>query len=670
MNWINALYDLYEKNEDQAGGYVETGQDGAKKQAVLLPLYHSTVQAQIEVTIDCEGNFLRARILDKAEAMTLIPVTEKSAGRASDRSAPHPLMDGLTYVAGDYDDLITLEPNKKGKIPKYRFRFEDFMDKLGQWCDSEHAHQKAVAVYQYLKKEQLISDLLEAGTLQPDEGGKISDKIKIQAIAQSEAFIRFCVETLGVMPDPFDTTGRFAPELWRDQTLQQSHIRYITHRTDDQVLCYLTGENVQRTLKHPRKIRNEVDKAKLFSSNDHEGFTYRGRFRSSAEAVTIGSEASQKIHNALKWIVRKQGHGYTHDGLCVVAWESDLKPHVPFYADPVEISLGSADDDPLADDEPAAPDTNYITARKFNAALLGYKAGLHPNSNMVILALDAATEGRLALTYFNSLGTSRYLENIAFWHESCCWVHEKYDEKSKPRFAFEGMASLKDIALALYGTEQNKQLSLKANKDKRIPMLLLVFQRLTPCVTGRKRIPSDLVRLGVMRASSPLSYEDYNWRKILAVACSLVKKEKFDRMGEVWTMSLDKDCHDRNYLYGRLLAVADCLEESTYEWNEKRTTNAMRYMNAFSQRPYRTWQIIEERLKPYMEKKSKRSQIFYKNLLNEIYDMFTYAQFSEDSRLEGLYLLGFHNQKKELLTKNDKDVENSNENNEDGGEKQ
>lgn len=665
MNWVNALYDLYNKNEGQAGEYKET-EGSSKKQAVLLPLYHSTVQAQIEVTIDNEGNFLRARILEKTEATTLIPVTELSAGRTSDPSAPHPIMDNLMYLAGDYGDFVTVESDQEGKKPKHQLRFEDFMSQLGRWCQSEYAHPKAVAVYRYVEKKRVMADLIDADVLQPDEAGKVSDKHKIQGIAQINAFIRFCVETPGVAPDLYDTTGRYAPELWRDKTLQQSHIQYITNCAEDKALCYLTGQNTHRAEKHPKKIRNEGDGAKLFSSNDTANFTFKGRFTSDMEASAIGSEASQKIHNALKWIIRKQG--YTRDGLCFVAWESDLKPHVSFYQDPVEIMLESSDDDdPFADDEPGLPDTNYITAQMFNVALIGYKTELNSNSNMVILALDAATPGRLALTYFGSLSTSRYLENIRLWHESCCWQHEKSYGKDK-RFVFEGMASLKDIALALYGTEQNKQLTLKTNSDGKALMQLSVFQRLTPCIIERKRIPSDMVRLAIMRASSPLSYEDYNWRKVLAIACSFVKKEKFERTGEVWNMSLDKSCKNRSYLYGRLLAVADNLEESTYERDEKRTTNAMRYMNAFSQRPYRTWQIIEERLNPYIEKKTKGSQVFYKNLLDEIHDMFTCEQFSDDNRLDGLYLLGFHSQKKELLTKKNNETKNNNENSENGGE--
>ena len=68
----------------------------------------------------------------------------------------------------------------------------------------------------------------------------------------------------------------------------------------------------------PKKIRNEGDGAKLISSNDSQNFTYRGRFVSKEEAFAVGNETSQKIHNALKWIIRKQGTFF--DTLAVVTW--------------------------------------------------------------------------------------------------------------------------------------------------------------------------------------------------------------------------------------------------------------------------------------------------------------------------------------------------------------
>ena len=131
-------------------------------------------------------------------------------------------------------------------------------------------------------------------------------------------------------------------------------------------------------------------------------------------------------------------------------------------------------------------------------------------------------------------------------------------------------------------------------------------------------------------------------------------------------MALEHECTDRSYLYGRLLAVAELAEKATYDKEDKnkRVTNAMRYMNVFSRRPFRTWQIIEERLKPYMNKLVGGNRVYFEKLFNEINGQFTHDVFQDDSVLDGLYLLGYHSQLNECYSKN-KDL-SENENNERG----
>lgn len=119
----------------------------------------------------------------------------------------------------------------------------------------------------------------------------------------------------------------------------------------------------------------------------------------------------------------------------------------------------------------------------------------------------------------------------------------------------------KDI---LYGTEVNGMLTMP---DKNRKKLYAEFcRRIIPCIWDRARIPGDIVSLAVNRASSPLSYkEKANWEHTLTLACSLVKKQKQEKNPkEVWTVALDNNCKDRNYLYGRLLAVADRVEQLTF----------------------------------------------------------------------------------------------------------
>jgi CRISPR-associated protein Csd1 len=77
-------------------------------------------------------------------------------------------------------------------------------------------------------------------------------------------------------------------------------------------------------------------------------------------------------------------------------------------------------------------------------------------------------------------------------------------------------------------------------------------------------------------------------------------------------------------------------------------------MNAFSRRPFRTWQIICERLKPYLNKLPEAYHVYYKKLLTEIHALFTPELFADDSPLDGLYLLGYYSQiRKHYSKKND-----------------
>ena len=91
MSWMQQLYDTYEqcaKNPD-----FQTGEH------TLLPIYHASQQAHIEVVLNEQAELISAKVIDKEE--TILPATEKSAGRTSGE-APHALADKIQYCAGDY----------------------------------------------------------------------------------------------------------------------------------------------------------------------------------------------------------------------------------------------------------------------------------------------------------------------------------------------------------------------------------------------------------------------------------------------------------------------------------------------------------------------------------------------------------------------------------------
>lgn len=640
MSYVNELIDLYNKNQDKIGVIEYRGDIPY----VLLPPFHTTVTAQITVTIDQNGNFIRAEQVDQNDKMTIIPVTEKSGSRTAGKE-PHPLCDNLRYLAGDYKDYY-----KDDGVCN-----ELYMSQLEKWEKSAYSHEKVKAIYLYLKKALLIKDLVEQKIIKLNDNNQIDDKESIEGIVQPKAFVRFIIRSRGEnlhleIPD----------ECWKDRTLQDCYIKYVRSQEREKGMCYLTGNMESISYLHSKKIRNEGDGAKLISANDSQNFTYRGRFANREEAVAVGSETSQIVHNTLKWIIRKQGTFF--DTMTIVTWESDQLSMPKWNLDTESIiteyeneqnDWDSWDDD--WSEEEDVSDGNPITAEKFYKALNGYGKRVDNTSNMILLAFDAATPGRLAMIENVTLDTAKYLENIEKWHNDCNWIHEKWKDGKKIQFL--GMVGVRDIADILFGIENKGRLSIVDANGKKL--YAEVAKRLLPCIWYGSNIPYDYVNLAVVKASNPLTYKERkNWERVLTLACSMVKKDEKDRNKEEWNVALDKSAKDRSYLYGRLLAVADRIEYMTYDAKDNgRITNAKRYMSTFSQRPYETWKVIEENIQPYLAKLDVVKRKYYENLLSEICNLFDIDKFKENKKLDGLYLLGFHSQEYDLRFKKENSEE-------------
>ena len=126
-------------------------------------------------------------------------------------------------------------------------------------------------------------------------------------------------------------------------------------------------------------------------------------------------------------------------------------------------------------------------------------------------------------------------------------------------------------------------------------------------------------------------------------------------------MTLDPNRKTRDYLYGRLLALAESLEEwALNKAGEDRPTNAARLMQRFSERPYSTWRTIELALTPYKARlggKSKKRQ----RLIDEVVAAFENGDFTSDKRLSGEFLLGYHCQREFLRNSRTEDLDDSSE---------
>jgi CRISPR-associated protein Csd1 len=649
MSWIQKLYETY-NNCQSVVGY--SSDEGARP---LLPICHIGAQAHIEIVIDKEGNFRRARIItdQKNDATTIIPCTEGSASRSGRKPESHPLCDKLQYVAGDFTKYGCAVTSGFRYDPEEPYR--NYVEVLTRWCESEFSHPKAHAILKYIKKKKVIEDLVEQQKLFIGTNGKILAKgearkeknLGIFSVinTQDDAFVRWIVES----PESLET------KVWKDKTLWDSWIGYYLSTKKKESLCLATGKEAVLSDNHPKYIRVRGDGAKLISSNDNRGFTFMGRFQTGQQAFSISLEVSQKAHYALMWLIDRQGKVFFRKGddgrkdpaLTIVAWvSSDIKVLQPMD-DPFDI-LGINE---LPSDLNVSPFTAQEVARKLRNKILGYNADLHNVNSIQIMSMDSASKGRLAVTYYQEQDITDYLDRINKWHVECAWIHRyRYKDipvndsgRNKRQFyTFVGAPAPIDIAEAAYGQKADDKLKYAT------------VSRILPCIIEGIQVPRDLVDSAVRRASNRIGMEKWEWNKTLSIACALFRK--YNRK-ENYDMTLDLNRKTRDYLYGRLLALAESLEEwALTKTGEKRESNAARLMQRFSEHPFSTWRTIELALAPYKARlggKSKKRQ----RMIDEVIASFNDDDFLNDKRLSGEFLLGYHCQR-EALKPNGKPDEN------------
>jgi CRISPR-associated protein Csd1 len=637
MNWLEKLHETYENCATQIGKSVAVGKKG--KQIWLLPIFHTTQNAQIEITIDSEGRFRRAVVIPKNEAPTIIPCTEESGGRTSG-PVSHPLCDKLEYVAGDYHLFVDAAKD---------FLHQMYLQGLSNWCLSSSNHPKVKAVYEYVKRGTIIADLCAAKVLLQDSiTKKLLDKwtnpsveaplifkVMPNKISPSEAFVRWSVEIEGVSQSAlsFDTTA------W------DSWAQYYYSTQTSFGFCYMMGKSVILAKNHPSKLRNAGDKAKLISANDRSGFTYRGRFSDpdGNQVSGLGLETSQKAHNALRWLIARQG--YQDGSLAIVAW-STTGQSVP---DPLADSrmLFEEESDKLETSSPSSSVTAYTAedfAFRLKQKIKGYTADLGQSHQVVVLGLDSATPGRLSVIYYREIAASALLDRIEMWHTDCAW-HQNYGANTY----FIGAPAPKDIAEIVYGRRVDD--ALRRN----------VVNQLLPCILDGSPLPQYLVDNCIRRVSNRLGMETWEWEKALGIACALFRKKYKHK--RVYQMYLELDYVSRDYLYGRLLAIADQIEYSAFRKEEKkRMTTAARFMQRFADQPYSTWRTICLALQPYKARLLANSPgwlFVLEKEMDAVTAAFTPENFASPLKLSGEFLLGYHCQRAALQRKPRPDYEKS-----------
>ena len=598
MGLLQRAVENYDCSRPLAGVYREDHEP-------LAPVGHTLTSANLEITIDRNGRFREARKVDKSEPKILIPVTEESNGRTSALS-PHPLCEQLKYL---------VKSNEKAN--------EMYVAQLRDWVDSEYAHPMLRPILQYIESGTILSDLTQSGVLSLNAKGVYDEKL----------LVRWRV--LGL-----DETQSSA--CWMHQTLFQAFTEYYLRKISDRrpALCMIEGKTGPAASQHPKGIIPINGNAKLISANDSSGFTYRGRFTDDWQAATIGYVASQKAHNALRWLAAEQGVNI--GGRVFLCWNPQ----------------GKTLPKPMGGLRPTQSQARWLPSdyqEELRNTLFSFKqdAQLKGNETAVLAAFDAATTGRLSVTYYNELSVAQFLQRMHDWDKHCCW-YTPFGIQAPP---------LWQIVDCAFGTQRGAFLETD-DKIKRQHI-----QRLLDFKLSGGSFPLDMVQALVERASMPLAYDTKNWRRIVSTACAALQKYRYDTKQGGDEMAWELDKQDRSFQFGRLLAVMECAEADFLQSaHEERQTNAIKFMSEFRQRPWHVFERINLQLhKAYLPRIALWQKNRYERLVGEITSILkdipeVQTEADLNTPLKDIYLMGYELQRNDFFTKKEKTESEEHEN--------
>ena len=659
MSWMQKLYRTYEYVQEQ----------GLNDEDLALP-FHMSKAVHLKVILNDKAELVGVERFDVKKQVP-IQVTEKSSKRAGSTIASYGLHDSLQYIAKTAGNYLTIEylskvaekdNGKKWKEflagtdeykqkfadtekAKYKDCFEFYEKQLSGWAEFGKLKEINI-VLQYIQKGSLIEDLLEKQIF--------SFKDNILSAGKDDPFSLTIVWAVEISNDPHS-------DLWSKNSIKKQWIDYQESQSGEEreqpELCYITGKRDYAAKAYPKIEGN----AKLVSANDTSGFTFLGRFLSDKQAVALGRDVSQKAFNMLKWLIKRQG--IRNGDQVTVAWAISGKPvpspmkdisseidwdnlDISAVENPDEFSSQTSSEQPSPD---WSVNIGRAAAQIIKKKLHGYQAELKAHEQISLIMLDSATPGRMALTYYQEFLPADYFANLDAWIDDFSWYQrysievpngKKTDKRTQWRFVSPSPYS---IAEAVYG----KSLSDTLKKQ--------LYARLLPVIAGGTSvpIPEDLVRQSFQAACNPNGCENWEWQRNIGVACALYKgwRARHHDLSQrrTYPMSLDTQNCSRDYLYGRLLAIAENTESyALYLAGEKRATTAERYMQRFAEHPFATWRNIELALKPYQERLRNNGKDTGAQAIGEIMELFATDDFTCDDKLSGEFLLGYHCQKMEI----------------------
>lgn len=641
MGWIQRLCEVY----DVVSG-VDMPEEIHHTQLVRVGFTKKKINYLVWIT--AAGTFSRVIELDKDDCDCIVPTTPEAEGRTGANGAPYPLAEQLKYLVEEPDS--------------HNVRLDRYLAQLGDWCAQPEAPECLKTLLSYLNRRTLLKDL--RGSLSARKLELHKDETK-KDFSGADANAMVCFEV--------ESGDSIEMRLWKRKDVQDSWSAYFARRQGGTAsLCYVTGE-VRPILENHPKVQGN---AKLISSKDvGYPFRYKGRFVEDRSAAAVSADASYRAHRALQYLLDNQGLSFRRFGLNIVAWEVRRGAiRVPLNGE------GFDEDEDEDEDRIELPDTfekygqtlcravkgEGRTAKVFEQCIANLKDGKSRASSVVIMSMEAATDGRMSIDFYQELPDDLYLDRLTNWYRSCCWT---YWDKASGKYGVRTPTPLA-IARAVMGMDSvlraKEDLGCKKSDAKQLRAL---YKRLLSCIVDAKPFPRNFLESAVRCVEAPLSFRDskgnwkrFEWENCMRTTCALIRRSRFDALpralredldAHLPSDQLDRNSRNRDYLYGRLLALADLIEYETMERPEDRAlpTNAIRLTQRFVQRPKETWLHLHGQILPYLaalggEGKADR----FMHMISEVELLFERKDRARADALGEGVLLGYLAQRRDFYT--------------------
>ncbi len=181
-----------------------------------------------------------------------------------------------------------------------------------------------------------------------------------------------------------------------------------------------------------------------------------------------------------------------------------------------------AGSDEIVPGEQYKGDAGQLFAKQLNSMIRGYKATLIDREDIIVMALDSATTGRMAITYYRELQASEFLERI----KKLARAHRMAAEHGERPQVCRSAQPQRHRG----GSVRRRAVYEKGKRPSKL--LKATIQRLLPCIIDGRDIPLDLVQSCVRRAASRIGLarskdgSESEFEFCLGIACSLLRQSR------------------------------------------------------------------------------------------------------------------------------------------------